>query len=64
MAIPSLESSIERSMYIWIRTDWLEKLGLQPPKTMEDVLTISAAFVEKEPDGNGKKDTFGLGISA
>lgn len=63
MAIPSLESSIERSMYIWIRTDWLEKLGLQPPKTMADVLAISEAFVEKDPDGNGKKDTFGLGIT-
>ncbi|MHA6530111.1 extracellular solute-binding protein [Paenibacillus sp. BAC0078] len=63
MAIPSLESSIERSMYIWIRTDWLKKLGLQPPKTMADVLAISEAFVEKDPDGNGKKDTFGLGIT-
>lgn len=63
MAIPSLESSIERSMYIWIRTDWLEKLGLQPPKNMADVLAISEAFVEKDPDGNGKKDTMGLGIT-
>ena len=44
MAIPQLESSIERSMYIWIRTDWLEKLGLKPPKTMADVLAISKAF--------------------
>lgn len=55
MAIPSLESSIERSMYIWIRTDWLEKLGMQPPKTMADVLAISEAFAGKDPDGNGKK---------
>ncbi|MEK4853101.1 extracellular solute-binding protein [Paenibacillus sp. FSL H7-0756] len=63
MAIPSLESSIERSMYIWIRTDWLEKLGMQPPKTMADVLAISEAFADKDPDGNGKKDTYGLGIT-
>ncbi|MGF7029201.1 putative aldouronate transport system substrate-binding protein [Paenibacillus mucilaginosus] len=63
MAIPQVESSIERAMFIWIRTDWLEKLGLQPPKTMSDVLAISKAFTEKDPDGNGQKDTFGLGVT-
>jgi len=63
MAIPQLESSIERSMYIWIRTDWLEHLGLQPPKTIADVLAISKAFKEKDPDQNGQNDTYGLGIT-
>ncbi|MGG6310646.1 extracellular solute-binding protein [Paenibacillus macerans] len=63
MAIPQLESSMERAMYIWIRTDWLDKLGLEPPKTMADVLAISKAFTDNDPDGNGKKDTFGLGVT-
>lgn len=63
MAIPQLEASIERAMFIWIRTDWLQKLGLQPPKTMADVLMISKAFAEKDPDGNGKKDTYGLALT-
>ncbi len=63
MAIPQVEPSIERSMFLWIRTDWLEKLSLQPPKTMADVLAISKAFAENDPDGNGKKDTFGLGMT-
>lgn len=63
MAIPQLESSIERSMYIWIRTDWLEKLKLEPPKTIADVLAISKAFAEGDPDDNGQKDTFGLGLT-
>lgn len=63
MAVPQLESSMERAMYIWIRTDWLDKLGLKPPKTMADVLAISKAFTEGDPDGNGKQDTFGLGVT-
>ncbi|NRF91908.1 extracellular solute-binding protein [Paenibacillus frigoriresistens] len=63
MAIPQVDSSIERAMFIWIRTDWLKKLNLQPPKTMSDVLAISKAFTENDPDGNGKKDTFGLGAT-
>lgn len=63
MAIPMVEASIERSMFIWIRTDWMEKLGLQQPKTMADVLAISKAFTEGDPDGNGQPDTFGLGFT-
>jgi putative aldouronate transport system substrate-binding protein len=63
MAIPQIEASIERAMFLWVRTDWLEKLGLQPPKTMADVLAISKAFAEQDPDGNGQRDTFGLGVT-
>ncbi|MDD9269495.1 extracellular solute-binding protein [Paenibacillus sp. GCM10023248] len=63
MAIPQVDSSLERAMFIWIRTDWLQKVGLQPPKTMADVQAISKAFAENDPDGNGKKDTFGLGLT-
>ncbi|UUZ80347.1 extracellular solute-binding protein [Paenibacillus sp. P26] len=63
MAIPQVDSSLERAMFIWIRTDWLQKLGLQPPKTMADVQAISKTFAENDPDGNGKKDTFGLGAT-
>ncbi|WP_374987773.1 extracellular solute-binding protein [Paenibacillus sp. R14(2021)] len=63
MAIPQTGSSIEQAQLIWIRTDWLDKLGLQPPKTMDDVLAISKAFSERDPDGNKKKDTFGLAIT-
>jgi putative aldouronate transport system substrate-binding protein len=63
MAIPQVGSSTENSMFIWIRTDWLKKLELQPPKTIADVLAISKAFTENDPDGNSKKDTFGLALT-
>ncbi|MBO9599247.1 MAG: extracellular solute-binding protein [Cohnella sp.] len=63
MGIPELSSSIEGAQYLWIRTDWLDNLGLQPPRTMEELLAISKAFTEDDPDRNGKKDTFGLAMS-
>ncbi|WP_274653634.1 extracellular solute-binding protein [Paenibacillus humicola] len=44
----------------WIRKDWLDKLGLQPPQTIDEFLNVVKAFAEKDPDGNGKKDTIGL----
>lgn len=63
MGIPESFSSIEGAVYLWIRTDWLDNLGLQPPRTMEDLLAISKAFTEDDPDRNGKKDTFGLAVT-
>ncbi|OAS15638.1 extracellular solute-binding protein [Paenibacillus oryzisoli] len=45
---------------ITIRKDWLDKLGLAMPKTLDDLYKISKAFTENDPDGNGKKDTVGL----
>ncbi|MBB6734756.1 extracellular solute-binding protein [Cohnella zeiphila] len=48
---------------LWIRKDWLDKLGLQPPKTIEDMEKVMDAFVNRDPDGNGVKDTIGLSLS-
>lgn len=45
---------------IIIRADWLEKLKLDIPKTDEDYYKVAKAFAEKDPDGNGKNDTYGM----
>lgn len=44
---------------IW-RKDWLDKLGLKVPETLEEYEEVLTAFVEQDPDGNGKKDTAGM----
>ncbi|WJH32749.1 hypothetical protein N6H14_21045 [Paenibacillus sp. CC-CFT747] len=43
-----------------LRKDWLDKLGLKPPKTLEEYITVMKAFTHNDPDGNGKNDTYGL----
>src|SRR5262249_31617540 len=51
---------------LWVthmRTDWLTKLGLQRPDTLADYETIMDAFTNKDPDGNGQKDTWGYEIN-
>ncbi|MDQ8735640.1 extracellular solute-binding protein [Paenibacillus sp. LHD-38] len=63
MGIPETNSSIEGAQFIWIRTDWLDQLGMKPPKTIGDVLVISKAFTEKDPDQNGSNDTLGLAVT-
>ena len=45
------------------RTDWAEKLGLGEPKTIEDVYNMLYDFTYKDPDGDGKKNTYGLALS-
>lgn len=45
---------------LWIRNDWLKKLNLSAPKTMNDLIKVAYAFTKDDPDGNGKADTYGL----
>jgi len=44
-----------------IRKDWLDKLGLKVPTTTDELFAVMKAFTEKDPDGNGKADTYGYG---
>jgi putative aldouronate transport system substrate-binding protein len=43
-----------------IRKDWLDKLGLKVPVTIDDFYKVAKAFTEQDPDGNGKNDTYGF----
>lgn len=44
----------------YIRKDWLDKLGLKMPETYDEMLEVMRAFTTKDPDGNGKNDTYGF----
>lgn len=63
MGIPRAGASVDEALVLWVRNDWLKKLGLPEPKTMDDVLKISEAFTTQDPDGNGKDDTIGLSMN-
>jgi putative aldouronate transport system substrate-binding protein len=43
-----------------IREDWLNKVGMKMPETLDDLYAVLKAFKEKDPDGNGVNDTYGL----
>lgn len=45
------------------RKDWLNNVGLNEPKTIDDFYQMLKAFTEKDPDKNGKNDTYGLILS-
>ncbi len=49
---------------LWLRADWMEKLNLDPPKTLDDLKYILKEFMEKDPGENGEGNTLGLALNA
>ena len=57
MALPETNIDDGPNLF-WVRKDWMDKLGLQEPKTMQDVEEIVTAFVKKNPGENGPGDSW------
>ena len=45
---------------LFIRQDWLNKLNLKAPTNWDELKKVAQAFTHDDPDGNGKKDTYGF----
>lgn len=45
------------------RCDWMEKLGIEAPQTLDDYRAMFEAFATQDPDGNGQDDTYGLTLA-
>lgn len=60
MAMPNVSPGADGMNVLWVRQDWLDVLGLEPPETLEDIIAVAKAFIEQDPDQNGKDDTLGL----
>lgn len=59
-ALPHTYGYTDNVCAMWIRTDWLRRLNLKAPATMDELYGLVKAFVEQDPDGNGEDDTLGL----
>ncbi|WP_276356788.1 extracellular solute-binding protein [Cohnella caldifontis] len=58
--MPNVAIEADAPSLLWVRKDWLDRLGLQPPKTLADIGNVARAFAFRDPDNNGKRDTVGL----
>lgn len=60
--LPMLQNSYLDSMsyQIYINQKWLDKLGLDMPTDNESLYNVLKAFVNNDPNGNGKKDEIGI----
>lgn len=53
-------SNVASGHTIYIRKDWMEKLGLSEPATIDEFYQMAKAFRENDPNGSGKQDTYGF----
>lgn len=60
MGVPQAYGAKEGASMLYIRADWLEELGLEVPKTIEDLIEVAKAFKEQDPNKTGVADTIGL----
>ena len=54
--LPSVRP-LKGTSYFAIRKDWVDKLNLKVPETIDDLYNVLNAFKNNDPDGNGKNDT-------
>lgn len=46
----------------WINQNWLAKVGMKPPTTLDEYVTVLRAFRDQDPNGNGKQDEIPMGL--
>lgn len=61
MAFPETNISDGPNL-LWVRKDWMEKLGLSVPETIDDVKHIALTFAEENP-ANQEMGNIGLAVS-
>ncbi|MCT4688768.1 extracellular solute-binding protein [Vallitalea sp.] len=57
--IPKNHSLVSAEFW-WIRGDWLDKLDLKVPTTVDELYTVLTAFRNEDPNGNNEKDEIPL----
>lgn len=53
-------NTIGNGCVTYIKKAWLDAVGMDAPTTYEEYLAVCDAFVNQDPDGNGKNDTYAI----
>lgn len=61
-ALPLPNDVGDGTSMVFIRQDWLDELGLEPPKTLNELVEVAQAFVDHDMSGRG--NTIGIGLAA
>jgi putative aldouronate transport system substrate-binding protein len=60
MAWPTIEMAAQNDKVLWYRKDWLEKVGMAVPKTVDEVAQVALAFKKGDLGQGAKGTTVGL----
>lgn len=61
MGIPGTQIYGQNFELLWIRQDWLDKVGMDAPQTMDEIYEVAKTFIDQDVSGTGK--TIGLTAS-
>lgn len=62
MGIPILDYAYNNDYLLWVRQDWLDKLKLDTPTTIDELETVMEAFKNNNPDGLSPDQVIPLSI--
>ncbi|MGH2558050.1 MAG: extracellular solute-binding protein [Thermomicrobiales bacterium] len=60
MAFPHATVAKEGAPVLWVRSDWIEQLGLPEPTSIQNLLAVAEGFAANDPAGSG--GAVGLGM--
>ncbi len=58
--VPFVNQFTAANSLLVMRADWLEKLGMNYPATLDEMTAVLTAFTKDDPDGDGKDNTYGF----
>lgn len=64
MAIPNFANAGNDNAVMWIRQDWLDKLGMKAPKTFEELEALLQAIKDKKPGGSDNVIPLGASLGS
>ena len=59
LGIPKVENFYNSSAVLWVRQDWLDKVGMTIPTTLDELEAVAQAFIDNKLGGDA---TIGIGL--
>ena len=52
LGFPMMPNSFNSTQVLWIRQDWLDKVGMEAPKTIDELIAVGKAFMDAKLGGD------------
>lgn len=60
LAVPCVNNFYNNTQILWIRQDWLDKVNMEAPKTLDEMIAVAQAFKDAKLGG---EDTIGIAMT-
>ncbi|MFR5856089.1 MAG: hypothetical protein ACLUE8_18190 [Lachnospiraceae bacterium] len=60
LAVPCVNNFYNNTQILWIRQDWLDKVNMEAPRTLDEMIAVAQAFKDAKLRG---EDTIGIAMT-